>query len=73
VAFSAGGDGEGNPLGLMLDGERPEPPTGQEQKKAPDVPGLQGAYGRNTLTARRYPKRAKLRKGKTVETRRYRL
>jgi hypothetical protein len=35
VAFSAGGDGGGKPLELMLDSERPNPPPDREQKKAP--------------------------------------
>ena len=33
----AGGDGDGNSLELMLDGERPDPPPDREQKKAPSV------------------------------------
>jgi hypothetical protein len=41
VAFSAGGDGGGNPLELILDSERPDPPPDREQKKAPDVPELE--------------------------------
>jgi len=34
---TTGGDGDGNPLELMLDGERPDPPPDREQKEAPSV------------------------------------
>ena len=45
----AGGDGDGNSLELMLDGERPDPPPDREQKKAPSVcRGFQGRVMRKT-------------------------
>jgi hypothetical protein len=32
VAFSVGGDGDGNPLELILDSERPNPPPDREPR-----------------------------------------
>jgi hypothetical protein len=42
VAFSAGGDGDDNPLELILDSERPNPPPDREQKKAPGFARFRG-------------------------------
>jgi len=39
VAFSAGGDGGGNPFELTLDGERPDPAAEQRAKESPGRAG----------------------------------
>jgi len=41
VAYSAGGDGDGNPLELILDSELPDPPTNRAKESPGHVPGLQ--------------------------------
>jgi len=52
VAFSAGGDGGGNPLELILDSECPNPPPDSEGKRKPRARAGSNANARLCRNAR---------------------